>query len=1175
MLENSIPKPSRISTRLSIPNCAFYSEMYQSKANGNAIGNNNLNRPASVDDILQNSPSTNVNSEATEKTVYPLDNTLELNPTTTDEHVGDSTYISRRTVENVLHLQKLQRQRSVNCKSGNVYLGQRNSSSSLESLDNVFVFRDKNLNGQLNLKLDLPDSSNIARRRDSGNWSGDRNSASSSSTTSLDNPYFYVVGNKRVPNCVRNITRPGEPPTLTDPGYDSFSLSSSDSYPSAVTSSPGKIDSRLGQIPENVQTAFVPYDLSQLQYCLKDMKSNEHFPFGFKDECDKLCAEADIFVAKSIERENAGDISMAALLSDTAAAKARAAMDVPYTNSQALAMAKMKHSMCLIRSSNLHKKLKEAEATMRRKQKESSESSRNQQNGINNSQITSDGNSHCGKIVLENSHDDNSVEKSTNSNQSTEPPNSDKNIEIYATLPKRSLKKKGALSSFVESLTGDDSSDEKAHKGKHSSKPNEENNKNDQKSESNNDKDQKVSKSPSGKKKSHSFAKVSNKESDLSDYSSEWEQTKKPSLYRTYSGPTSNSKNELSDLRSTNTQTFTDHPTKKQHKIRRKLMGGFMRRKNRSLPDLREGQDSGNEAARSFDDCFFNQTPVSCRKRQEKENSQFSHSGNTENISHNFKKVPEASHPVNAPKLYKKNISRAHTPPPYKPPPPIAHSHLSISPKKTVQHFNTDSKHEISPQNCITNSLISPSYQDFSAKPRNMHHPVLSRESKSHKKLNDQHPFQSQDEMSSKNVAWLKELQLKQEEINQRRKLQEEKETWKTECKAGADEQSVCPSILEGGRDILNKSQILSMTENELFKKQQKLPVINGNACSDTEQQKSVRDLASKFEKISFLPVNSVETVSEDKGNSMPLLPVNLDGNSCVIDKKNYITPPQAVANMLYTEVEHSRPHITVGQHYIPHSQDKPIKQQTTEYPSRTAIQENKDRLNVISKLPYPMQSSSGSVYNPHLTDAQLTNVLRIGTNRSSFRSSNVNPDSQDDHFGRYQCAFQENKRPDKPPDYETAIQRLELLRSDRNFSKFYSSNACINFEAILEQAKKRRGPKKSVTFSDKVVLVACAGDEDNDFIPNPLLERVYKQHFMQKPNSTDVQSPSSNEHGANSGSPKDIPVSESLSPVASTSDLPKPCSQSPCNLCHKKMVDSPKLYCPDCAYYMSRFQQK
>lgn len=44
-----------------------------------------------------------------------------------------------------------------------------------------------------------------------------------------------------------------------------------------------------------------------------------HYILGLKDDCDKLCAEADIFVAKSIERENVGDIPMAALLSDTAA----------------------------------------------------------------------------------------------------------------------------------------------------------------------------------------------------------------------------------------------------------------------------------------------------------------------------------------------------------------------------------------------------------------------------------------------------------------------------------------------------------------------------------------------------------------------------------------------------------------------------------------------------------------------------------------------------------------------------------------------------------------------------------------------------------------------------------------------------------------------------------------
>ncbi|GBM88255.1 Inactive ubiquitin carboxyl-terminal hydrolase 54 [Araneus ventricosus] len=555
---------SRLAARLSVPNCSFN----LSKTNNSSDDNGHL---TAVGDILQSASKTTV-----PENVFHGQTNSNLQTLDSPEHSIDGTYISRQTVENILQLQKLQRQRSMNSKIGNPIAGQRNSSSSLESLDNVFSLRDKGLPSHL--KFDIPDGANVARRRDSGNWSGDRNSASSSSTTSLDNPYFYVVGNKKFPAGVRNSGRPGEAPFLTDPGYDSFSLSSSDSYPSAINNSPGKLDSRLGQIPENVQTAFIPYDISQLQYCLKDLKSNEHFPFGFKDECDKLCAEADIFVAKSIERENVGDISMAALLSDTAAARARAAMDVPYTNSQALAMAKMKHSMCLIRSSNLHKKLKEAEAALRRKQKEAAmESSRKESSVANNKGLLENTQS-FNKEGPENTSDDvTKNQKRSSSKHCDEQTGSDKNIEIYATLPKRTLKKKGALSSFMESRTGDESSEEKNSKDK--SKTPEESKKCPAKKTdgSMSDKDDKSPKSPNGKKKSH--YKVQSKDSDLSDYSSEWEQTKKNSLYRTYSGPTSNAKSELSDLSSGSTQTFSDHPSKKQHRIRRKLMGGFMRRK--------------------------------------------------------------------------------------------------------------------------------------------------------------------------------------------------------------------------------------------------------------------------------------------------------------------------------------------------------------------------------------------------------------------------------------------------------------------------------------------------------------------------------------------------------------------------------------------------------------------
>lgn len=445
-------------------------------------------------------------------------------------------------------------------------------------------------------------------------------------------------------------------------------------------------------------------------------------------------------------------------------------MDIPYTSSQALAMAKMKHSMCLIRSSNLHKKIKEAEAALCRKAKEiSMEISHNQSSNVNN-RIFSDKNS---KETSENVLNDASKDSKRNSSNTEEQP-CEKNIEIYATLPKRSLKKKGALSSFVESLTGEESSDEKSMKEKANQRLNEEPKTEISKSATD---PEKLTKSPCNKKKVHSHKSL-NKDSDLSDYSSEWEHTKKQSLYRTYSGPT-NSKNELSDLNSSNNQTFTENSTKKQHRIRRKLMGGFMRRKNRSLPDLREGQDSGNETTRSFDDCFFTQTPVVCRKKQEIKSTEGSTANNHPDNKKNNKCPPKASD-VN--KQLKK-FPRTHTPPPYKPPPPITHSNsnVSTSPKRVVQYSNQDPSKDLFQSN---HAIKMPSPQEL-LKSKTSHHPPLCRDSKNHRKVSSQYlPH----EHSSSNAAWLKELQMKQEELNQRKKLQEERERWLADCNLGIND---------------------------------------------------------------------------------------------------------------------------------------------------------------------------------------------------------------------------------------------------------------------------------------------------------------------------------------------------------------------------------------------------
>lgn len=123
---------------------------------------------------------------------------------------AESKYISRRTVENVMQQQKKQQMQLT-----------RSLSAGSTPQD----------------AISIPDHLNVPRRRDSGNWSGDRNSASSSSSTTMDNPYLYIVNKMQ-----RNSGVPKSPTSKSgelsssssghyDAGYDSYSLSSTDSLP--------------------------------------------------------------------------------------------------------------------------------------------------------------------------------------------------------------------------------------------------------------------------------------------------------------------------------------------------------------------------------------------------------------------------------------------------------------------------------------------------------------------------------------------------------------------------------------------------------------------------------------------------------------------------------------------------------------------------------------------------------------------------------------------------------------------------------------------------------------------------------------------------------------------------------------------------------------------------------
>ena len=151
-----------------------------------------------------------------------------------DGDIGNSepSYISRKAVENVLNFQQKKHQMVQRSNSGGSYIGQVNGGFGSGS------------NG-VGDGINMPDHLNIPRRRDSGNWSGDRNSASSSSSTSMENPYLYIVGKMGprgqqqqqqsvVPRSPTGI-KPGELSSSSsgpyDAGYDSYSLSSTDSLP--------------------------------------------------------------------------------------------------------------------------------------------------------------------------------------------------------------------------------------------------------------------------------------------------------------------------------------------------------------------------------------------------------------------------------------------------------------------------------------------------------------------------------------------------------------------------------------------------------------------------------------------------------------------------------------------------------------------------------------------------------------------------------------------------------------------------------------------------------------------------------------------------------------------------------------------------------------------------------
>ncbi|KAL0280888.1 UNVERIFIED_CONTAM: hypothetical protein PYX00_002052 [Menopon gallinae] len=422
------------------------------------------------------------------------------------------------------------------------------------------------------------ESVNAPRRRDSGNWSGDRNSASSSSSTSMENPYLYIVGKMQQRNGAVSRGPTAKRDGHFDQGYDSYSLSSTDSLPLQQGL---KHSLQLAQIPE----ARIPGVHNQLD-------ATDTIPMG--QDCEQLCQEADELLEKSQILEEQHDLEGALVLVQAACAKSRAAMDAPYNNPSNITLARMKHNSCVVRLRSLQRKLNgDKDGTL-----EGRHSRENSNSGLRSS-------SSKGNHSRQNSRDSNkSLHSRQNSreilngqpnmktvgqrdmlpqpvvgvhNFTEKPPPHSKNIEIYATLPK----KKAGVISRVKGRLSESPTKNVIEDAEYLiyDRPGRDKNRGRDKSE----------KALSPVKEKRARSEERNKKSDFSASQTNLKEASKKAVK----------------------EAEVKNSSKKQHKIRRKLlMGGLIKRKNRSMPDLREDEDLKGPDLKTQDDSNLKSTTM-------------------------------------------------------------------------------------------------------------------------------------------------------------------------------------------------------------------------------------------------------------------------------------------------------------------------------------------------------------------------------------------------------------------------------------------------------------------------------------------------------------------------------------------------------------------------------------
>ncbi|KAG8193576.1 hypothetical protein JTE90_000213 [Oedothorax gibbosus] len=1136
-------------------------------------------------------------------------------------------YISRKAVESVLKHQK--RHMSL-CRSySQSSVGNRNSSSSLESFDNA-------LSGKVCLAK-TPE--NPVARRDSGSWSSDRNS--SSSNNSAENPFLTVVASKRL---LLGLNKKNLLPdsNTSDHGYDSFSVSSSDSYPS-VNGSPVKLEPRLTQIPEDWQ----PEEVTDLDKKLKLITEDTSGP----PDCDKLCAEADLLLAKSHEKEKDGDLVMAALLSDSAAARARAAMEAPYNNSKSLVSAKMKHSTCVMRSSNLYRRLKDHEMDERRKQKSltghhSRQSSRDSTHSRHSRQNSKDGSSKAsGKDSNPNSDD-------------TE--NFGKNIEIYGTLPKKGSRKKNASTGSLKVKDDQVYKDFLDMQRKNTSLSNALNEtmlKNVDLYKGRPDYSPKRKSLPAMEKGGKTIevivAKSPTRKKDTPPKSDGEATKKKVSKQPTQVPVTSDRNNKSIDFNSRDLLSPIPSPDKKPHKIKRKLMGGFMKRKNRSLPDLREDQVPTNPMDCFLDDAVISAPTVAQPNGKAKK---IEPDGGTATVSRGFhqplrafvkkdfsqrpllvKVSPPNIQPVipktklihALPSLNKKvemtkpEISAKPSKIPFMtglqksepnlpPIPPFRSADTKCTTKPSIPQ-KTSAIPVLSPQVSLSPIKRSPSPRENTEPCHNLTQHVNEQSSDKEDLPLPLNPFLAEIQAKRKQVL-NKSLQKNEsqnvvqqpsegKELSMLPKLalQGEGTSWLKELQSKQQQFLNKPDVVQNGlpKPVINiPEQIPVKLTNfkvpEIVKEPNRTSTMNWKLHSENTSEavsspsigspskaktlSSVKDLASRFENVLIQPKDTFppppsenETPVSPKTNtltfSLPPYPqdtiesrsnsntstlLNLTRVPATNTTEPTCTPPlksALKARSDYTK-DDSQPSPTFR---IPAYSQETIESRNS---SNTSIHPNLARVpstNTTEPTSTPPLKSALKVRSDYNKEDSQQSTIKNSVSFVDNPPTKVIKSALKQTVQHSQTS-NGSLRPMQPPDYATAMQRIELIRTSTSDSNFQQLEPDLAIPASeTDGPKKKSGPKKTVTFSDEVVLVACAEYDEIDFSSNPLFERVYQQHKEAGKGEISILS--------NSFGGQDNAVSESSPPSGN------------CNLCNSKAATSPNNYCTDCEFYLSRFK--